>query len=134
MTDTPGAKVLTDQLLAIIRLQRHCNTRVIVATQEPIVSPLLIGLTSVKIIHRFSSIDWYQSLDKHLPKRKGDNSGEQKTYFEWIAQLQRGQAVVFDPSAILGDVGGKPALEQLIMMDEIPAATSLFDRCFKIKV
>ena len=152
MTDTPGARVLTQQLLAIIRLQRHCNTRVIVATQEPTVSPLLIGLTSVKIIHQFSSVDWYQALDKHLPQRNGGDPDSdhvetrKRTHFDQIAQLQRGEAVVFDPSAILGGritrnysqlgLQGLITLGNNINLSAAPTYTgaSVYDRCFAVKV
>ncbi|RPB29690.1 hypothetical protein L211DRAFT_859630 [Terfezia boudieri ATCC MYA-4762] len=134
MADTPGARVLTQQLLAIIRLQRHCNTRVVVATQEPTISPLLIGLTSVKIIHHFSSVDWYQALNKHLPQRNEGDPGSdhaethKRTHFDQIAQLERGEAVVFDPSAILGGIN--------IDFSTVPTYTgaSIYDKCFVAKI
>jgi len=147
MADTPGARVLTQQLLAIIRLQRHCNTRVVIATQEPTVSPLLIGLTSVKIIHHFSSVDWYKALDKHLPQRSGEDPDScKRTHFDQIAQLQRGEAVVFDPSAILGGriatnrdqlgLQGLIPLGNNINHSTVPTYTgaSVYDRCFAVKV
>lgn len=57
---------LTQTLLSIIRLQRHVATRVIVSTQEPTVSPELLDLSSVTIVHRFTSPLWLRSLKQHL--------------------------------------------------------------------
>lgn len=104
--DSPAAKKLTDQLLGIVRLQRHYGARVIIATQEPTIDPLLIDLASVKIIHKFTSPDWFAYLGKHLPGVK-DGRGEEEEVFKWICRLRRGEAVVFDPSAVLMGEDGR---------------------------
>lgn len=66
MNDSAEAVTLTDQLLATIRLQRHLGTRVVISTQEPTISPKLLDLCSVTIVHRFTSPDWLQALQRHL--------------------------------------------------------------------
>ncbi|KAG6001544.1 hypothetical protein E4U21_004101 [Claviceps maximensis] len=66
MTDSAESQALTESLLATIRLQRHLGARVIIATQEPTISPKLLDLCSVTIVHRFTSPDWLQSLKRHL--------------------------------------------------------------------
>ncbi|EEP81237.1 predicted protein [Uncinocarpus reesii 1704] len=57
---------LTENLLTIIRQQRHLGTRVIIATQEPTLSPKLLDLCDVTVVHRFSSPEWYKTLEGHL--------------------------------------------------------------------
>ncbi|KAH8772402.1 hypothetical protein BGZ57DRAFT_984554 [Hyaloscypha finlandica] len=45
----------TNTLLATVRLQRHLGAQIIVSTQEPTISPALLDLCSVTIVHRFTS-------------------------------------------------------------------------------
>lgn len=59
-------QTLTDSLLATIRLQRHLGARVIISTQEPTISPVLLDLCSVTIVHRFTSPAWLDMLRGHL--------------------------------------------------------------------
>ncbi|KAI2603516.1 uncharacterized protein GGS25DRAFT_96724 [Hypoxylon fragiforme] len=66
MNASAEASALTEQLLATIRLQRHLGVRVIISTQEPTVSPKLLDLCSVTIVHRFTSPDWLHTLQRHL--------------------------------------------------------------------
>ena len=58
MSDETTASAFTDSLLSVIRLQRHLATRVIIATQEPTISPKLLDLCSMTIVHRFTSPAW----------------------------------------------------------------------------
>lgn len=60
------SRALTEALLATIRLQRHLGARVFISTQEPTVSPKLLDLCSVTVVHRFSSPDWLRTLQRHL--------------------------------------------------------------------
>lgn len=117
------SRVLTDNLLATIRLQRHLAVRVIISTQEPTVSPKLLDLCSVTVVHRFTSPDWLRSLQGHLAGLSpmaalvGDatstENGEQQPIsilgndtamelFGLIVGLRTGQALVFSPSTIVG--------------------------------
>ena len=66
MNDSPECQTLTESLLATIRLQRHLGARVVISTQEPTISPKLLDLCSVTVVHRFTSPDWLAALRKHL--------------------------------------------------------------------
>lgn len=66
MNESGEASALTEQLLATIRLQRHLGARVVISTQEPTVSPKLLDLCSVTIVHRFTSPEWLRALQRHL--------------------------------------------------------------------
>lgn len=128
MTGTAECEVLTNSLLSNIRLQRHLGLRVIVSTQEPTISPKLLDLCSVTIVHRFTSPDWLQSLKKHLagasisllskdqPTSNGHSADDDNKnglvaglnpndfamkLFSKIVALRRGQALLFCPSAIV---------------------------------
>ncbi len=62
MTESQECAALTEALLATIRLQRHLGARVIISTQEPTISPKLLDLCSVTVVHRFTSPDWLNAL------------------------------------------------------------------------
>ncbi|KAH8201740.1 hypothetical protein TruAng_004092 [Truncatella angustata] len=66
MGDSADAQTLTNTLLSTIRLQRHLALRVIISTQEPTISPKLLDLCNITIVHRFQSPDWLQVLKSHL--------------------------------------------------------------------
>lgn len=66
MTESSDCQALTESLLATIRLQRHLGARVFISTQEPTISPKLLDLCSVTIVHRFTSPDWLKALQRHL--------------------------------------------------------------------
>ncbi|CAJ2511286.1 Uu.00g069110.m01.CDS01 [Anthostomella pinea] len=66
MTESAEAQTLTNSLLSSIRLQRHEALRVIIATQEPTISPKLLDLCSITVVHRFQSPDWMRVLKGHL--------------------------------------------------------------------
>jgi hypothetical protein len=66
MGDAGTSSALTENLLATIRLQRHLGARILISTQEPTISPKLLDLCSVTVVHRFTSPDWLSALRKHL--------------------------------------------------------------------
>ena len=123
MTDSAAAKTFTDNLLSVIRLQRHLATRVIISTQEPTISPKLLELSSMTIVHRFTSPQWLATLRSHLAGASSSIEGEaigkqqqeqeQKqqqdkgrrrdvgSIFETIVNLNVGEALLFSPSAML---------------------------------
>lgn len=105
MTNTEAANALTETFLNIIRQQRHLGTRVIISTQEPTISPRLIDLCSITIVHRFSSPEWYQTIRKHLPieQKEGNGDGATIDAMYEISSLRTGEALVFAPSAHLLD-------------------------------
>ncbi|KAI6778279.1 uncharacterized protein J7T54_004186 [Emericellopsis cladophorae] len=129
MTNSAECQALTENLLSTIRLQRHIATRVIISTQEPTISPRLLDLCSVTIVHRFTSPDWMRALQKHLagasswldPNVNGDQEGMKKgsktetgirplglkkddvagDLFSRVVRLRTGEALLFAPSAVI---------------------------------
>ncbi|RAL66257.1 hypothetical protein DID88_005928 [Monilinia fructigena] len=87
------AKVLTNELKSVIRQQRHTGTRVLIATQEPTLSPDLIDLANVTFVHRFQSPAWYSTLKNHLAGADHDD------LFHEIVALRTGEAFLFCPTA-----------------------------------
>ena len=108
LTDTPEALSFTSELIRLIRQQRHLKSRVIIATQEPTLSPQLMDLCDVSIVHRFRSPAWFAAIREHLAGLvfTGDVKGSQsgKEVFGRIVGLRDGEALVFASSAVL-DVG-----------------------------
>ncbi|KAK4039586.1 hypothetical protein C8A01DRAFT_46994 [Parachaetomium inaequale] len=132
MTDSQECAALTEALLATIRLQRHLGARVVISTQEPTISPKLLDLCSVTVVHRFTSPDWLNALRKHLAgvssggklleKARRLNLGAEEEedagdgvnglalgdadpaleLFSRIVDLRVGEALLFAPSAIVG--------------------------------
>ncbi|KAI1491438.1 hypothetical protein F5X96DRAFT_631653 [Biscogniauxia mediterranea] len=131
MDQTADSAALTNTLLSTIRLQRHLGVRVVISTQEPTISPKLLDLSSIAIIHRFTSPDWFNALKKHLagvallskitnmerPKPLEEGRDEEtpislnveassneltSRLFARIVTLKTGEALVFAPSAVVG--------------------------------
>lgn len=113
MNESGECSALTENLLATIRLQRHLAARIIISTQEPTISPKLLDLCSVTIVHRFTSPEWLRALQKHLAgvsevagtlqatNGSGLGSSHASSLFAQIVQLRVGEALLFAPSAIL---------------------------------
>ncbi|KAM0803392.1 hypothetical protein BDR22DRAFT_801862 [Usnea florida] len=92
-------------LLSVIRQQRHLATRVIIATQQPTISPSLLDLCSMTIVHRFTSRAWLTALQSHLAavSSEGESSKQGvQDVFKQIVELEAGQGLIFSPSAMLG--------------------------------
>lgn len=95
---------LTDTLLSIVRQQRHLGTRVVVATQEPTISPTFLDLCNLTIIHRFSSPAWFKAIKSHIAGAVGDKNTKaefEADIFRRIVDLGTGQALLFCPTALL---------------------------------
>ncbi|KAI1118026.1 hypothetical protein F5Y14DRAFT_400866 [Nemania sp. NC0429] len=136
MGDSAECDTLTNTLLATIRLQRHLGTRVIISTQEPSISPKLLDLCSMTVVHRFTSPDWMRVLRSHLAGTatmaklaqyierrdgeeeaadeklsglKGLESNGDSTFelFSQIVELKTGEALVFAPNAVVNLKQGK---------------------------
>ncbi|KAK1139247.1 hypothetical protein N8T08_001177 [Aspergillus melleus] len=102
MTETPAAKELTETFLNIIRQQRHLGVRIIISTQEPTISPRLIDLCSITIIHRFSSPQWFRTIKNHVTFDNADGTAtDDRDGLYQISSLRTGEALVFAPSAYL---------------------------------
>ncbi|CAG8983569.1 hypothetical protein HYALB_00009889 [Hymenoscyphus albidus] len=130
MNASAEASALTETLLSTIRLQRHLGARIIISTQEPTISPKLLGLSSVTIVHRFTSPEWLRTLEAHLAGaasyavEDGEESGEakrskkslSKQIFTDIVKLRVGEALLFSPTAVTGleaNVKGDRELKRL---------------------
>ncbi|PQE28768.1 P-loop containing nucleoside triphosphate hydrolase protein [Rutstroemia sp. NJR-2017a WRK4] len=97
MLNLPGAKILNSSLKTIIRQQRHFGARMIVSTQEPALLADLIALSSITIMHRFSSPEWFSALKKHIPMdvlKENELMGK-------IERLRTGAALIYSPNAVL---------------------------------
>ena len=105
LTNTsPEAMELTDTMLSVIRQQRHLGARVIIATQEPTISPALLDLCNVTIVHRFTSPAWYSAIEKHIAgaaTAKGSKSTAESDLFRDIVQLATGEALLFCATALV---------------------------------
>lgn len=117
MSETASASTFTETLLSVIRQQRHLATRVIIATQEPTISPKLLDLSSMTIVHRFTSPSWLQILKSHLAgisSIEDTSDRDVKEIFKVIVDLEAGQALLFSPSAML-DVKDEPRNEDTLI-------------------
>lgn len=107
MGDSSGASKLTESLLSVIRLQRHSGCRIIIATQEPTISPKLLDLCSFTLVHRFTSPDWFKTIKAHLVPAAEESSGSSSSgsgsgsIMREIVDLNVGEALLFAPSAML---------------------------------
>ncbi|EZF38433.1 hypothetical protein H112_07386 [Trichophyton rubrum D6] len=121
-TKSREAVTLTETMLSLIRQQRHLATRVIIATQEPTLSPNLLDLCNLTVVHRFSSPAWFNALEGHLAGAIMDVSASRASkystgsLFSRIVGLGTGEALVFCPNAILdvshgdnAELGGDPS-------------------------
>lgn len=80
-----------------------------IATQEPTVSPALLDLCNVTILHRFNSPAWYKAIEAHIAgaamaSRKASQANA-SDLFQQIVQLETGEALVFCPTALLKSTG-----------------------------
>jgi len=110
MNGTAASEVFTQSLLTVIREQRHKGARVIIATQEPTISPKLLDLCSMTFVHRFTSPEWLETLKKHLAAASssaGNNRQDVEALFREIVQLNVGESLLFLPTAMLDVTSGK---------------------------
>ncbi|MCJ1354875.1 MAG: hypothetical protein MMC33_004865 [Icmadophila ericetorum] len=113
MTSNVSASIFTEKLLQVIRLQRHLATRIVIATQEPTISPKLLDLSTMTIVHRFTSPDWFRELHDHLAgvSMLGEidymgnihTTRDVASIFADIVRLATGEALIFSPAALLKD-------------------------------
>lgn len=105
MTATSSSSQFTQSLLEVIREQRHLAARVIIATQEPTISPALLDLSSMTIVHRFTSPSWLTTLKSHLAGMSVEGETSKRDIagiFKQIVNLEAGQALLFSPSSMTG--------------------------------
>ena len=113
MTSNASAATFTENLLQVIRQQRHLATRVIISTQEPTISPKLLDLSTMTIVHRFTSPEWFRTLGDHLAGvsiLRDIKSGEVGVkrdvarIFAEIVGLGVGESLLFSPTAMLNGI------------------------------
>lgn len=113
MTSSASAVTFTENLLQVIRQQRHLATRVVISTQEPTISPKLLDLSTMTIVHRFTSPEWFKTLQDHLAgvsMLSNANSTQVDTkrniarIFAEIVGLQIGESLLFSPAAMLNGI------------------------------
>ena len=79
------------------------EARVLISTQEPTISPRLIDLCTMTVIHRFISPDWMNVLKKHVFILEDDKeSSGRSSVFNQILRLKIREAFVYAPSAVTG--------------------------------
>lgn len=110
MTDTSPAQKLTDNLLSVIRQQRHLATRVLISTQEPTISPKLLDLCNVIIAHRFTSPEWLSFMKRHLAAIAVE--AESNALLARIVGLNEGEAYLFAPAGIISNRDFEPIYAQ----------------------
>ena len=101
--------MFTQNLLQVIRQQRHLATRIIIATQEPTISPRLLDLSTMTIVHRFTSPVWMKALQTHLAgvsDFEDEAKRNIKEIFKTVVNLEAGEALLFSPAAMLDLVNG----------------------------
>lgn len=82
------ADELSNAIVFIARMMRHDGIRLVVSTQNPeALAPELLELSTIAVLHQFTSPDWFNHLQKKLPLRNAA--------FDRIAALEQGQAVVY---------------------------------------
>lgn len=75
-----------------------------IATQEPTLSPRLLDLCNVTIVHKFLSPAWFEILKGHLAGvglAKAQSERAVAKIFSQIVGLKTGEALLFSPSAML---------------------------------
>lgn len=91
MNRSPAADIFTDNLLTVIREQRHKGTRIVISTQEPTISPRLLDLCTMTFVHRFTSPEWLKVLREHLAGASTGNcnsKGDAHLIFQRIVELR----------------------------------------------
>ncbi|KHJ31699.1 putative p-loop containing nucleoside triphosphate hydrolase [Erysiphe necator] len=136
MNSSTEAMTLTSTLLSAIRLQRHIGTRIFISTQEPTISPALLDLCSMTIVHRFTSPNWLKCLRSHIaaldcnqleidqsqrpasaeisPQTEKEplTISKPSDILKQIVKLDVGNALLFAPSAVV-DVNKKLGMNYL---------------------
>ena len=80
---------LSNAIVDIARLMRHDGIRLVVSTQNPqALAPELLELSSLAVLHQFTSREWFEHLAHKIPLNRD-------TAFEKIVSLRQGEALVF---------------------------------------
>lgn len=91
----------TTSIISIIRQQRHFGIRTLISTQEPTVIPhAILDLTSILIIHRFSSPTWAHHLSQHISINQSPQDSDPTTLISRLTRLRVGEAMIVAPSGL----------------------------------
>lgn len=103
MTVSVSVNIFTDSLLAKIWQQQHFVTQVVITTQESTISLSLLKLSSMAIVHCFTSSNWFMMLHNHLAGAHNDSISNQAAarMFEDIMKLRVSEALLFSSTAML---------------------------------
>ena len=113
MTPYAAANPFTNKLLQVVRQQSCFATHIVISTQDPTISPQLLDLCSITIVHRFTSPIWFRTLREHLASfqslSESDQPASERTttcsvtnMLAEIVDLEPGEALLFSPSAVIG--------------------------------
>lgn len=102
MNASADALNFTNNLLSTIRLQRHLGARVMISTQEPTISPVLLDLSSVTIVHRFTSLEMEGGDANNDSSKSRDKTKVLEQMLDEVVTLKVGEALLFAPSTIVG--------------------------------
>jgi hypothetical protein len=95
--DQRGNYGLAASVVETVRLMRHEGMRVVVSTQSPTTMPQeLLELSTVTVLHRFHSQDWWKYLSLKIPLPVDG--------FRYIRELIPGMALVFAQGTSLSQV------------------------------
>ncbi|KAJ3267808.1 hypothetical protein HDV01_003959 [Terramyces sp. JEL0728] len=98
---------LSSAILDAVRLMRHDGMRVAISTQSPLaIRAEILELTSLSVLHRFQSIDWFNYLKQKIDLEEED--------FQTLLGLNTGSAIVFAGKHMLGGNIGKGTFEMQI--------------------
>jgi len=96
MSGAPTTDGLAASLVNGARLMRHDGMRLVISTQSPLcLAPELLELTSVAIMHRFHSRDWFTYMKSKLPLAE--------MHWPRILSLEPGEALVFATRHLVND-------------------------------
>lgn len=101
MHKSTGSDIFTEKLLTTVMEQRHNGTRIMIATQEPTISPKLLDLCSMTFVHRFTSPAWFATIKEHIGGASAAAIGTAGQYLmlQEILGLKLGESLLFSPSA-----------------------------------
>lgn len=101
MNASAESTAFANNIVSVSRLQRHLGARIIIATQDPTLSPALLSLCSVTIVHRFTSPSWLKVLQSHLSTYDSNEPStniRQLNLLQSIVGLRTGEALLFAPT------------------------------------
>jgi len=100
-----GTGALARNVVEAVRLMRHEGLRVAVSSQSPVALPSeLLELTTVAVVHRFHSHDWFKHLAAKIALPPDG--------FDAIRRLDTGTALVFAARHNVGTLQRSAAVEE----------------------